>query len=163
MRRFKQRLMFVLAVNLDQSRCERLELRQADRPAIDPRTRTAFAANHAAQLARAVFIEFFVPEPFAEVRAVAEVERRRELGAFAAVAHLGRVRAAAGEQQQRIDQQRLSGPGLAGDDGHAGAERDLRFGDDREILDGEGFQHGMNRGNVRRNASMGLANGQGAC
>ena len=73
-------------------------------------------------------------------------------GLIAYVAGLG---APAGEQQQRVDEQRLAGAGFAGDDGHAGAERDLRFRDDREIFDVEGFQHGMNELERRRTLARG--------
>ena len=137
----QQGLVLVLAMDLEQARGERAQLADSDRAAIDPRARTAFAADHPAQLAGTVLVEFLGNEPFAQVRVQRQVERGSEFGAFATVAHHRRLGAAAGEQQQGIDQQRLAGAGLAGDHGHARAECDLGLADDREILDVETFQH----------------------
>ena len=49
--------------------------------------------------------------------------------------------ATAGEQQQCIDQQRLSGTGFAGDDGQTRAERHLKLGDDPQVLDPQFREH----------------------
>ncbi len=137
----EQGLVLVLAVDLEQPGSQGAQLADRDRTAVNPCARAALAADHPAQLAGAVFVEVLGGQPFAQVGARREVERRREFGAFAAVAHHRRVGAPAREQHQRVDEQRLAGAGFARHDGHAGAERHLGFADDREILDVETFEH----------------------
>src|SRR3546814_7906495 len=51
------------------------------------------------------------------------------------------VRALAGQEAQRVDQQRLAGAGFAGNDGQAGAEFEFGRRDDGEITDGEVGKH----------------------
>ena len=110
----------------------------------------AFAPHDSAQMAAAVLVEVFALEPVAQIGPAGKIEGRRELRAFAAVAHLRRIRATAREQQQRIDEQRFARAGLAGDHGHARAEGDFRFADDREVLDVKGFQHGVDNCSARQ-------------
>ena len=50
------------------------------------------------------------------------VELGRQLGALGAFAHHAGVAAAAEQELERIDQDRLAGAGLAGEHGEAGAE-----------------------------------------
>ena len=52
------------------------------------------------------------------------------------------VGAFAGQEAERIHQQRLAGAGLAGNDGHAAAEFEFGGGDDGEVADGQALQHG---------------------
>jgi hypothetical protein len=47
----------------------------------------------------------------------------------------------AGEKPDRLGEHRLSGPGLAGQHVHAGAELELGALDQREVVDGEPGQH----------------------
>ena len=137
----EQRLVLVLAVDLEQLGGQRAQLAGRHRASIDPRARAAFAADHATKLAGAVLVEVFLDQPVAQVGTRGEVERGRELGAFAAVANHRRIGAATGQKHQRVDQQRFARAGFTGDDGHAGPERDFGFADDREILDVETFEH----------------------
>ena len=137
----EQCLVFVLPVDFDQPLAERLQLRQRYRTAVDPRARTAFAADDAAQLARSDVIELFLAQPGSEVVTSGEVELGRQLGAFATMPDHCRVRAIAGEQQQRIDEQRLAGTGFPGDHGQSGSERDFGLADHGEILDVERAEH----------------------
>src|SRR3546814_5869499 len=51
------------------------------------------------------------------------------------------VRALAGQEAQRVDQQRLAGAGFAGNDGQAGAEFEFGRRDGGEITDGEVGKH----------------------
>ena len=74
-----------------------------------------------------------------------QVELGRQLGAVAAGAHQRAVGARAGQQHQRIDQQRLAGTGLAGDHGHAGTETDLGFLDHGEIAHVQRTEHAGTR------------------
>ena len=65
------------------------------------------------------------------------IEERLDAGAPGAGADERRVRASAANQQQRVDQQRLAGAGLAGDRREPGPERDARPRQDGEVGDGE--------------------------
>ena len=58
-----------------------------------------------------------------------------------AVAHERRIGPAAAQQVERVDDERLARAGLAGDHGHARAERQQQVGDDPEVLDAQLDQH----------------------
>ena len=68
-----------------------------------------------------VVVEFVVAQPGGG-RGIVEVEFGGQFGALGAMAHHAAVGAQAGEEAQRIDQQRLAGAGFAGNHGHARAE-----------------------------------------
>ena len=116
----KQRLVFVLAVDFHQQCGQFAELPRVGRAAVDPRARTALAADHAPQLAGAILVEFLALKPFARLRQIGQIELRRQLRTLAAGAHHGAVRARAGQQHQRIHQQRFARAGFAADDRQAG-------------------------------------------
>ena len=63
-------------------------------------------------------------------------------------------RAAAEQQADRLDEDRLAGPGLAGQDVEAGLELDLDRVDDREMLDAEEAEHAEKRENSNRNIGL---------
>ena len=160
---FEQCLVLMLAMNLDESLGEGLELGQGDRAAVDPRARAAFATDHAAQLAGSVLVEILGDQPVAQCRMRGEVERGRQFRAGATVAHHRRVGAGAGEEQECVDQKRFAGAGLSGHHGQAAHERDFSLADDREILDMKTFQHRpLPLPDERRNASMRPCGGQDA-
>ena len=69
-------------------------------------------------------------------------ERRGDFGALGAVTHDFGAGASAGREQQRIDQDRFAGAGLAGEHGQARAELQLDGVDDREVADLNMQQHG---------------------
>ena len=81
-------------------------------------------------------------QPVQSFNAVAQVEFCVQIGALGAVADHAAVGAQAGEEAQRIDQQRFAGAGFARNDGHARAEFDLGLGDDGEVANREVRQHG---------------------
>ena len=117
--------------------------RVAGRPLIQA-LRAAVGAQRAAQLAgrRPSSSSSCSRSHASGVGRVAEVEHGDQFRAFGAVAHHAAVGAHAGQEAQRIDQQRLAGAGFAGDHGQAGAEIQFGGADDGEILDGEMGQHG---------------------
>ncbi|EQD77883.1 Negative regulator of class I heat shock protein [mine drainage metagenome] len=139
----QQRLMLVLAVDLQQMRGQFAQLRQRHRAAVDPRARTARGGQHAAQAAVPVIVQGLRVQPSARGGAGGEVEFGADLGAFRAAAHQCGVGARAAKQQQRVDQQRLAGAGLAGDHGQAGAQRDFGPGDYSQIANVQRRQHGV--------------------
>ena len=60
-------------------------------------------------------------------------ETRRHLGAFRALAHDVAAGAAAGDEQQRVDDDGFAGAGFAGQRGEAGFEFELGLIDEHEI------------------------------
>ena len=144
-RLFEQRLMFVLSVNFDQQRGERLQLRERRRTSIDPGARRSFAADDAAQLARIAIVERFFDEPRARRVRPRERELRHQFRALGAVPNDARFRALTRQQKQCIDHQRLARAGFASDDGEAVGKGDVGLADDREILDEKCFQHARGR------------------
>jgi hypothetical protein len=138
----QQRLVFMLAVDLDQPRCEFAQLRQGRRAAVDPGARAAVGAQRASQLAAGAVVEFLLAQPGERFGRLVEVEFGVQFGARGAVADHAAVGAKARQEPERIDQQRLAGAGFAGNDGHAGAEFEFGGGDNGEILDRQAVEHG---------------------
>ena len=84
----------------------------------------------------------------ASQRATAAVgpELGRDVGARGAFAHDIGVAALSQGQQQRVDQDRLAGAGLAGQDREARRELEFEFVDDDEVADRERDQHASDDG-----------------
>jgi len=99
----EQRLMLVLAVDLQQVPSQRLQLPQGCRVTVDPGTRSTFTADHTPQLAGISIIEFLAGEPHTRGARICQREFRNQFGTLAAVAHDAGIGALPGEQQQRID------------------------------------------------------------
>src|SRR5258708_33694766 len=74
-----------------------------------------------------------------------KIEFGRQLGALGAGANHRAVAPAADQQLDGVDQDRLSGAGLAGEDAEAGAELQRDVLDDHEIPDYESAQHRLLR------------------
>ena len=79
-----------------------------------------------------------------------EVEGAGHFGALGAVAHHFGPGAAAGEQLQRIDEDRLAGAGLPGEHGESRAQFELHGVDDGEVTDLQVGQHGLQRSKLPR-------------
>jgi len=139
----EQRLVFMLAVDLDQQGGQLSELARVGGAAVDPGAGAAFGTQHSPQLAVAVFVEFLPAQPCLRVGQSGQIELRGQLGAVAVRADHAAVGACAGQQHQRVDQQRLAGAGLAADHGQAGAERHLGGLDDGKMADIERSEHGQ--------------------
>src|SRR5699024_11498116 len=67
-------------------------------------------------------------------------------------AHLGRVRAAAGQQVQPTDHHRLTGPGFTGDHGESLIQFQQGVLDHPELLDTHLGQHAVHTTNLRHSA-----------
>ncbi len=146
----QQRLMLVLAVDLQQMRGQFAQLRQRHRAAVDPRARTARGGQHAAQAAMLAIVHGLLAQPGARGGGGSEIEFGADFGALRAAAYQRGVGTRAGEQQQGIDQQRLAGAGFAGDHGQTGAQRDLGLGDHGQVAYIQRRQHEV----VQRMAGM---------
>ncbi len=141
-RRVDQRALVVLAVNLHQRRAERAQHLDADRLVVDERAGAAVGHLHAAQdqfvLDRNVIVRQQRPR---RVRG-RQIEGRRHLPLLGALAHQRGVAAGAERQREGIEQDRLAGPGLAGQDRKAGGEIDVEPVDQDDVADREPGKHG---------------------
>src|SRR3546814_1312887 len=96
--------------------------------------------------------EFLLAKPLPRRVGGGQVEFGVQFRAPGAMADHAAVRALAGQEAQRVDQQRLAGAGFAGNDGQAGAEFEFGRRDDGEITDGEVGKH-ADRKSTRLNSS----------
>ena len=79
-------------------------------------------------------------------RAGRRVEGGGELGALRARLQLALLEAVADEERERVEQDRLAGAGLAGEDGEAAVELEIERFDDDEIPDRQKPKHQVRRG-----------------
>ena len=136
--RAAERLVRVLAMQVDQKLADGLELGQRRRAAVDLRAASTLRIEHAAQQQRAPvpLREIVLPKPRARGRRVVEIEFGGDFGAIGARAKLARLEAVAEQQRKRIEQQRFAGARLAGQHGEAAVELDLERFDHGEVSDG---------------------------
>ena len=138
----RERLMRVLAVQVDEPLAQVLQVRQRRRPAVDPRAASPLRVEDPAQ-------QHFVPvagelllgQPGIDRWCVAGVEHRREFGALGARAQLAQFEAVAQQQRQRVEENRLARAGLACQDREAAFELDVEGGNDDKIANREKAQH----------------------
>src|SRR6185503_16891276 len=139
----QQRLVLVLAVDVDQVFTGGLELAERRRVAVDEAARAAGAIDGPAQehgAGVAGKVGFLQPS---RKRLAGRIEFRRELGALGAFAHQRGVAAAADEELDGVDQNRLAGAGLARERGEASAELDAGALHDHKIPYVERAQHAL--------------------
>ena len=140
--RAHERLEFVLAVDVDQQYADLAQQLQRHGLAVQVRAAAAVAADEATDRQLVGRVDrLLAQQPHQRTTRIAEVETAAHLGALGAVAHDFAAGATAGEQLQRIDDDRLAGAGLAGEHGQAGPELDLGGIDDRQIADLQVGQH----------------------
>ena len=138
----EQRLVFVLAVDVDQQFAERLEVALRTRRAIDVGARATFSGDDPAQDARAVLLQVALAQPglgFGNLRDVEAGENVRLVGTGAYHAAVGAI---AQRQAERVEHDRLAGTGFAGDDAHAAAQFQIQLIDDGVVANGQMDQHG---------------------
>ena len=141
--RLQQPLVLVLAVDLDQRVAEPFEEADGHRRVVHERAVAAGAGQLAPDddLAVVVGDEPGVVENGARAVGASEREERldrRRLGVGAD--HVG-LRATAAHEHDRVDQDRLAGPGLAGEDVEAGGEGDGDGLDDGEVSEAQLAEH----------------------
>ncbi len=138
-RGIQQRLVRVLAVQVDETRAALRELADRRQPAVDVRATPAVTRDDARQhdLGRrvgrdvGVGVDGGVDEaPF-------------DAGLGRAVAHERHVGAPAHQELERLHEERLARTGLAGDGGEPGPEDQVEVGDDAEVDDVQFEQHGV--------------------
>ena len=138
-----ERLVRVLAVQVEQQGAHFRELRQCGRPAVDPRATSALRVEHAAQQQLGAGIELVRREPVTRGILRAEVEGRRELGTLGAWPQLAQLETIPQQKGKGVEEDRLAGAGLAGQDREPGPELDIQRVDDDEIADRQQAQHAV--------------------
>ena len=146
-RRAQQRLVFVLAVNIDQMLARLAQLRERHGAAVDERARAAAAVDHAPHQTRAIVTrKFVVGEPGLQRLERSGLELGADLAFLGALPHDARVAALAEHHRQRVDQDRFAGAGFAGEHREAGRELEIHPVDDHEIANVQRAQHGSKSG-----------------
>ena len=118
--------MRVLAVQIDESLADILQLGERRGPAIDPGAAPALGVHRSAQQQRAVVgREVLFGEPGADRGTVTDIESGGELGALGAGFQLPQFEAIAQQQRQRVEQDRLARAGFPGEHREAAVELEL--------------------------------------
>ena len=136
----QQRLVRVLAMQVDEPLARFLELREGGGAAIDEAARAARAVKRAAQhQAAGIAGEVALGEP--RFHGFGDIELAGELGALGALAHEGGVGAAADQQLDRVHQDGFAGAGLAGERGEARRQLERSVLDQHQVADFKRAQH----------------------
>src|SRR5215813_6475744 len=105
----------MLTVQVDQVLARFRELRERGRAPVDPSSASTLHVERSAQQQRIAFDEIVLGEIVASICCIVEVELGDDLGTFSTGAQLPRLETVAQEQRQRVEQDRLAGTGLAGE------------------------------------------------
>ncbi len=135
--RTQQRVMRLLAVDVEQEVGRVLQLRQRRRAAVDEGARAAAGVDHATQDQRAVVGgEAGFIEPGRQCWQAVDGEFNRDFRTGGAAAYHAAFGAVTQRQRQRIDQDGFAGAGLAGEDGQPRREIKLDRFDQQVVADG---------------------------
>ena len=138
----RERLVRVLAVQVDEPLADLVQLRERRGPAVDPGATPALRVERPAQQERAVGRgEVVRSEPLGDARAIVHVERGGELGPVGARPELPQLETVAQQQREGVEQDRLARARLAGQHGEAAVELEVERFDDDEIADGQQPEH----------------------
>ena len=139
-RRAQQRLVRVLAMQVEEPFAGFLELRERRRMAVDETARAAGAVERAAQhQASRIADEIALGEP--GFHGFGHFELAGDLGTLGAFAHERGIGPAADEELDRVHEQRLAGARLAGEGGEARRQFERGVLDQHEVADFERAQH----------------------
>ncbi len=137
-----QRLVFHLAVNVDERLAELPQCLDRHRLAVHIRARAAVSADYSPQHAFALVLDRLIGEPRARRSVIRDRESCGDLGALGAVPYDFGTGAPAGREQQRVYEDRLAGTCFACEHREAGGELQLGGVDDCEIADLNMKEHG---------------------
>jgi hypothetical protein len=143
---FEQRLVFVLAVDVDQQLAEGLEVAHWGGRTVDIAARATFGGDYPAQDARAVAVEVALGEPGTGLWNITEIEAGEDIGLVRAGSHHAAVGAIAQAQTERVEHDRFAGTSFPGDDAHAALKFEIKVLDDGVIVYGQVHQHGDRSG-----------------
>ncbi len=139
----------MLAVDVQQQFPERFELLHRYGIAVDECAGAPVCRDDSTQQAGVVLVQGLVLEPVTDLLQRRDIEFGAEFGAPGAAANELAAAALAKHEAHGIDENRLAGPGLAGENGHAGLELDLDLVDDGEVANLQPGQHQSAGPNVR--------------
>ena len=139
-----QALEFLLAMDFDEELRQFAQCLERHHLAVHIGARTAVRADHPPHHEIAVVFDCLRLEPGLRC-AWKRVKTRRDFGALRALAHDVAAGAAAGNEQQRIDDDGFAGAGLAGERREAGPKFEFRLIDEHEIAQLQVGEHGPNR------------------
>ena len=136
-----ERLVKVLAVDVDQQLPKGLELLNRNGVAIDECARAAIGIDDSSQQALVVFVQRLFFEPGAGTRDSGHVEFGAELGTLRTRAHELAAASFAEHQAERVDENGLAGAGFTGQNRHPGFELDLDAVDNGKVFNLQRYQH----------------------
>jgi hypothetical protein len=141
-----QSALVVLAVNLDQRGAELLHHLHAHRLIVDEGARAPVGELHAAQdelvLGRDIVGQIVGQEQRARRMSALDLEHGSHLALLDPLPHQRLVAAGAQSQCKGIEQDRLTGAGLAGEHGKPGGEIDVEPVDQDDVADRKSGEHG---------------------
>ncbi len=137
----EQRLMLVLAVDINEQFAQRLQVSLRAGRAIDVRARATFGGNHPAQDAGAVVVEVALFEPGLGLGNVAQVERGKDVCLVGTRPDHAAVGPVAQSQAQGVEHDRLAGTGFASNNAHASIQFQIKVFDDGVVVYGKVHQH----------------------
>ena len=137
----QQRLVRVLAVDVDQHRAQFSAVLQRAESAIDIGPAAPVRCHHAAQQTLITGVQIAVLQPGNRLGYSGDGETGGDFGAFAAVAYGLGVGPVAQAQAQCIQHDGFAGPGLAGNHGHSGGELHVQSGHDGVVADSDLGEH----------------------
>ena len=137
----KQRLVGMLTVDIDQELADLAHLLGGRRRTVDVAARAAAGVEYAAQDQFVPGVEVVGGQPGDYLRQPTDLEGRRHLGPLATGTHDAGIGAVAEGQRQRIDQDRLAGPGFPGQRAETGRKLEFQPVDDDEVANCKVAQH----------------------
>ncbi len=133
----EQRVMRMLAMNIDQELAQLFQLLGSRRAAVDEGARAASGFNHAAHQQHIVVAgQIIFPQPVGQAAIGWRGEFGRHLGARGAFAYHAGIGTLAKNQRDGIEQDGLAGAGLASEHGKTGREIQRKLFDQNEIANG---------------------------
>jgi len=138
----EQRLVLVLAVNVDQQFAQRLEITLRAGCAIDVAARAALGGDHSAQDAGAFAVHVAFGQPGAGVGDVVQVEAGEDVGLVRTDAHHAAVGPVAEGQAEGIEHDRFARAGFTADHAHAAFQLEVQVFDDGVVVNRQMNQHG---------------------
>ena len=142
-RRVEQRALVVLAVDLDQAGGDGAQRLGADALVVDEGAGAPVGELDPAQDQFAFGAHALIGERGEDGVIGRQVEARRHLPLRFAVAGQRAVAARAERERQSVEQDRLSRPGFAGEDGEAVGELEVQLVDQHDVADREPGEHGL--------------------
>ena len=141
----EQRLLLVLAVDLDQQVAELAEQPAAHRLVVDEGARAAVGGEHPAQHQIVPGIDAVLGQQGRYRRLAGRAEDRADRRLRGTRADQLPIRPAAERQPERVEQDRLAGAGLAGQHAQPALELEVEALDQDDVADREAGQHGAGR------------------